>query len=194
MTRLGMRAVVFSMLLGAMASCSDDKKEIKPKFTEQDAKTEEAAFNVPSGKRVFFDFKTNSTKDSLNSMVHFSGMYGSSLKSSRPDQYKMGYFDKENTSLEKLTIEEISTLTINKTDAFSIDASSAGQPATGPAWIIYDYKNNHAVYPTANRYIVMYKGGAFNAEADELYIVQAASVTAARGNADYKINVKKFVR
>ncbi|MGH2624498.1 MAG: hypothetical protein ACRDE7_12585, partial [Sphingobacterium sp.] len=67
-------------------------------------------------------------------------------------------------------------------------------PATGPTWIIYDFKNNHAVYPTPDRYIVMYKGEELNENTDELYILNADSVVAAQGTATYSINVKKFIK
>ncbi|MGJ1412790.1 hypothetical protein ACR78Z_24260 [Sphingobacterium thalpophilum] len=50
------------------------------------------------------------------------------------------------------------------------------------------------LYPTANRYIVMYKGEKLNNEADELYVIQAGSITAASGNATYNINFKRFIK
>ncbi len=177
-----------------ISSCSDDKEIATPKLSDSHAKTEIAKITIPPSKKVFFDFKTNSLQDSAKSMVNLSGMYGSNLQNSRSDVYAMGYFDKENTSIEKLTLQDVLAQKLTATNAFTIDASSAGAPATGPTWIIYDFKNNHAVYPTANRYIVMYKGAALNDNADELYVINAASVSAAQGTANYEINVKKFVK
>ena len=190
-TKLLLSISCFSILA---ISCSEDNPEIAPKLSDSNAIIELSEITVPPGKKVFFDFNTNSVKDSASSMINLSGMYGSDLKNSRADVYKMGYFDKENTSVEKLTLAEITSSEISTTNSFTIDASSAGAPANGPTWIIYDFKNNHAVYPTANRYIVIYKGVSLNDEADELYLINAASIKASQGIADYSINVKKFIK
>lgn len=178
----------------SMTSCSDDNDVVIPKLNDSGAKTELASITVPPNKKVFFDFKTNSVQDSSKSMVNLSGMYGSNLKNSRDDVYSMGYFDMENTSVEKLTLKDILAVKITATNEFTIDASSAGAPAKGATWIIYDFKNNHAVYPTPNRYIVMYKGKVLSDEAEELYVINAGKITAAQGTAAYNINVKKFIK
>ncbi|ULT25495.1 hypothetical protein KUH03_00265 [Sphingobacterium sp. E70] len=127
-------------------------------------------------------------------MINLSGMYGSTLQNTSTENYKMGYFDQENTNIEKLTLAAVLGANITSTEKLGIDASSAGAPATGPTWIIYDFKNNHAVYPTPNRYIVMYKGEKLSDKSDELFVIQAAGITALNGNATYNINFKKFVK
>ncbi|WP_164111833.1 MULTISPECIES: hypothetical protein [Sphingobacterium] len=106
----------------------------------------------------------------------------------------MAYFDKENVSIEKLTLSAVLSSDISATDKLNIDASSAGTPATGPTWIIYNFKNNRAVYPTPNQYIVMYKGEKLNDNADELYMIQTAGITTINGNATYNLNFKKFTK
>src|SRR5690606_2339462 len=90
----------------SITSCSDDDEVVIPKLSDSGAKTELASLTVPPNKKVFFDFKTNSVQDSAKSMVNLSGMYGSNLKNSRDDVYSMGYFDMENTSVEKLTLKD----------------------------------------------------------------------------------------
>ncbi|MGO1242943.1 MAG: hypothetical protein ACTJHT_08640 [Sphingobacterium sp.] len=176
------------------SACSDDDNEILPVLNDANSDTEIAEIVVPPGDKIFFDFKTNTSQDSAESMINLSGMYGSSLSNSRSDTYNMGYFDLEDSSIEDLKLADILEATVTATNDFSIDASSAGAPATGPTWIIYDFQNNHAVYPTPNRYIVMYKGPALNNQADELYVLNAESVVAAQGTATYEINVKKFIK
>ncbi len=186
--------IATGMTFTTMSACSDDDNEVLPVLNDANSETEVATVVVPPGDKIFFDFKTNTSQDSAESMINLSGMYGSSLNNSRSDIYKMGYFDLEDSSIENLKLADILEASITATNDFSIDASSAGAPATGPTWIIYDFQNNHAVYPTPDRYIVMYKGAELNNQADELYVLNAESVVAAQGTATYEINVKKFIK
>lgn len=195
MNRLFKAAALLCALVVGFTSCSkDDDKPLEKKLSDATATTATATIQVPPGAKVYYDFKTNSKQEEDKSMINLSGMYGSTLQNSSPGNYKMAYFDKENTSIEKLTLSAVLSSDITATDKLSIDASSAGTPATGPTWIIYDFKNNHAVYPIPNRYIVMYKGEKLNDNADELYIIQAAGITAINGTATYNLNFKKFTK
>lgn len=182
--------------MSLLASCSSDKdKEVEIiTLSDATAKVEVSNIKVLSGTKVFYDFKTNTTQDSAKSMVNLSGMYGSTLKSSQPNVYKMAYFDKAGTTVEQIKLDDVLSTKLIDAESFTIDASSAGAPAAGPTWIIYDFKNNHAVYPTADRYIVMYKGSSFSKLSDELYVIKAKDITAAQGNADYTLQVKKFIK
>ncbi|WP_343559119.1 hypothetical protein [Sphingobacterium sp.] len=195
MNKLFTTAVLLSALSLGFTSCSkDDDKVEENKLSDATAVTATATIEVPAGAKVFYDFKTNSVQEEAKSMINLSGMYGSTLQKTSAENYKMGYFDQENTSIEKLTLAAVLGSNITSTDKLGIDASSAGAPATGPTWIIYDFKNNHAVYPTPNRYIVMYKGEKLSEKSDELFVIQAAGITALNGNATYNINFKKFVK
>ncbi|MDF2517425.1 MAG: hypothetical protein K0R59_2721 [Sphingobacterium sp.] len=195
MNKLFTTAVLLSALSLGFTSCSkDDDKVEENKLSDATAVTATATIEVPAGAKVFYDFKTNSVQEEAKSMINLSGMYGSTLQKTSAENYKMGYFDQENTSIEKLTLAAVLGSNITSTDKLGIDASSAGAPAAGPTWIIYDFKNNHAVYPTPNRYIVMYKGEKLSEKSDELFVIQAAGITALNGNATYNINFKKFVK
>ncbi|APU97276.1 hypothetical protein AACH28_04880 [Sphingobacterium thalpophilum] len=206
MNRLFTTAALLCALSLGFTSCSKDEAVVEepteqpeekpedPKLSDETAVSSTATIAVPSGVKTFYDFKTNTVQEETKSMINLSGMYGSTLQNTSSDNYKMGYFDQANTSIEKLTLTSVLAANITLTDKLGIDASSAGAPVTGPTWIIYDFANNHAVYPTANRYIVMYKGEKLNNEADELYVIQAGGITAANGNATYNINFKKFVK
>mgnify|MGYP000926522970 CR=1 FL=1 len=195
MNKLFTTAVLLCTLSLGFTSCSkDDDRVEERKLNDATATTAVATIEVPAGAKVFYDFKTNSTQEEAQSMINLSETYGSTLQNSSPKHYKMGYFDQENTSVEKLTLSSILEAKIELTDKLGIDASSAGAPVKGPTWIIYDYKNNHAVYPTPNRYIVIYKGEKLSDKSDELYVIQAAEVTALRGDATYNINFKKFIK
>lgn len=189
-------ALVCALVLGFTSCSKDDDKPGGKKLSDATATTSTATIQVPSGTTVYYDFKTNSKQEKGTSMVSLSGFYGSTLQNSSPENYKMAYFDKENLSLEKLTLSMILSSDIKTANKLGVDASSApgASPSTDPTWIIYDFKNNHAVYPTANRYIVIYKGDKLNDTADELYIIQAAGITAANGNATYNLNFKKFTK
>lgn len=180
--------------LSTMNACSTDDNPLLPVLSDENSTTELAKIVVPPGEKVFYDFKTGALADSAQSMINLSGMYGSSLNNSQSGTYVMGYFDKEESSIDALKLADVLNASLTPTDAFTIDASSAGAPATGPTWIIYDFKNNHAVYPTPDRYIVIYKGEGLNEKTDELYILNADSVAAAQGTATYSINVKKFIK
>lgn len=206
MNRLFTAAALLCALSLGFTSCSKDESVVEepteqpeekpedPKLSDETAVSATAKIEVPSGVKTFYDFKTNAVQEEAKSMINLSGMYGSTLQNTSSDNYKMGYFDQENTSIEKLTLASVLAANITLTDKLGIDASSAGVPVTLPTWIIYDFANNHAVYPTANRYIVMYKGEKLNNEADELYVIQAGSITAASGNATYNINFKRFIK
>ncbi|MGB3065841.1 hypothetical protein [Sphingobacterium thalpophilum] len=206
MNRLFTTAALLCALSLGFTSCSKDESVVEepteqpeekpedPKLSDETAVSATAKIEVPSGVKTFYDFKTNAVQEEAKSMINLSGMYGSTLQNTSSDNYKMGYFDQENTSIEKLTLASVLAANITLTDKLGIDASSAGVPVTLPTWIIYDFANNHAVYPTANRYIVMYKGEKLNNEADELYVIQAGSITAASGNATYNINFKRFIK
>ncbi|KGE12345.1 hypothetical protein [Sphingobacterium deserti] len=187
-------ALACTITMGFM-SCGKDESTIVPVLNNETAVQTEAQVEVLAGQKVFFDFSSNAPTDSVKSMVNLSGMYGSTLKNSQEGVYKMGYFDLQNTSVSALTVEQVLASNITLTNTFTIDATSAGAPAGAtPFWIVYDFANNHAVYPTANRYIVLYKGDNLSPSTDELFIVQAKTVTAARGNASYKIDVKKITK
>ncbi|MBB1643168.1 hypothetical protein [Sphingobacterium sp. UME9] len=195
MNRLFTTAALLCALSLGFTSCSkDDDKIEENKLSDATAVSATATIAVPSGVKTFYDFKTNTVQEEAKSMINLSGMYGSTLQNTSPENYKMGYFDQANTSIEKLTLASVLAANITLTDKLGIDASSAGIPATGPTWIIYDYPSNHAVYPTANRYIVMYKGEKLSNLSDELYLIQAGGITAAGGNATYNINFKKFIK
>lgn len=206
MNRLFTTAALLCALSLGFTSCSKDESVVEepteqpeekpedPKLSDETAVSATAKIEVPSGVKTFYDFKTNAVQEEAKSMINLSGMYGSTLQNTSSDNYKMGYFDQENTSIEKLTLASVLAANITLTDKLGIDASSAGVPVTLPTWIIYDFANNHTVYPTANRYIVMYKGEKLNNEADELYVIQAGSITAASGNATYNINFKRFIK
>ncbi|MEZ0454698.1 hypothetical protein ABTW24_24130 [Sphingobacterium thalpophilum] len=206
MNRLFTTAALLCALSLGFTSCSKDESVVEepteqpeekpedPKLSDETAVSATAKIEVPSGVKTFYDFKTNAVQEEAKSMINLSGMYGSTLQNTSSDNYKMGYFDQEHTSIEKLTLASVLAANITLTDKLGIDASSAGVPVTLPTWIIYDFANNHAVYPTANRYIVMYKGEKLNNEADELYVIQAGSITAASGNATYNINFKRFIK
>lgn len=194
MNRLFKAVALVCALVVGFTSCSKD--DVEKKLSDATATNSTATIQVPSGAKVYYDFKTNSTQEKDKGMISLSGMYGSTLENNLPGNYKMGYFDKENVSIEKLTLSMILSSDIKAANKLGIDASSApgASPSTDPTWIIYDFKNNHAVYPTANRYIVMYKGEKPNDSADELYIIQAAGITALKGDATYNLNVKKFTK
>ncbi len=187
-------ALLCTLSLGFTSCSKDDDKVEESKLNDATAITAVAKIEVPAGAKVFYDFKTNSVQEEAKSMINLSGMYGSTLQNTSTENYKMGYFDQENTNIEKLTLAAVLGANIISTEKLGIDASSAGAPATGPTWIIYDFKNNHAVYPTPNRYIVMYKGEKLSDKSDELFVIQAAGITALNGNATYNINFKKFVK
>lgn len=189
-------ALVCALSLGFTSCSKDDGKVEESKLSDATAVTAIATIEIPSGAKVFYDFKTNTVQDEGKGMINLSSLYGSTLQNTSPTNYKMGYFDKENTSIEKLTLSSVLSADIKLTDKLGIDASSApgGKPSTDPTWIIYDYNNNHAVYPTPNRYIVMYKGEKLSTTTDELYVIQAGGITAVKQDASYKINFKKFVK
>ncbi|TDS07462.1 hypothetical protein [Sphingobacterium paludis] len=188
-------AIACTATIGFIACNKGDDHMAVPALSDESAVQVEAKIDVPAGQKVFFDFNTNAQADSAKSMVNLSGMYGSTLKNSQETVYKMGYFDMQNTSVSALTVQQVLGANITLTNTFSIDATSAGAPAgSTPFWIVYDFANNHAVYPTANRYIVWYKGENLSAASDELFIAQAKRVTAARGNASYEIDVKKITK
>src|SRR5690606_35363897 len=136
--------IASGLALCTMSACSTDDNPILPVLNDENSTTELATIVVPPGEKIFYDFKTGALADSAQSMINLSGMYGSSLNNSQAGTYTMGYFDKEKAPIDALKLADVLNASITPTDAFSIDASSAGAPATGPTWIIYDFKNNHA--------------------------------------------------
>lgn len=182
-----------AVTLITFSACSD-KDPAVPVLNDANATTEVATIVVPPNGEVFYDFNTNSVQDSATSMISLSGTYGSALENSRPNVYQMGYFDQEDTSVEDLVLADILGADFKAANSLTIDASSAGAPAMGPTWVIYDHHNNHAVYPTPDRYIVLYKGATLDKHADELYVMQATTIGAAQGTATYSMTFKKFIK
>lgn len=169
-------------------ACKKDKVE-DPK-EEEVFKTEGLNVAVPSGKTIFYDLKKQEDATESSYTFKLSGMYGSRLDLGNQG-YQMGYFDLKNTSIKDIKLTntaDFNQLDVKETNFLTIDASTAGEPANGPTWIIYDYKNNHAVYPTADRYIVFYKKADIISGAQtEVIIMQADKVTAKDGNARYQL-------
>ncbi|MGJ1284183.1 hypothetical protein ACR79P_02680 [Sphingobacterium spiritivorum] len=177
------------------SSCSDDDKEIKPVVLEDSKATVQTATIAASASaKGFYNLNTNTKTDSINSTINMSDMFGSTLKPSHPNTYKLGYFDRENTSVDALNLEILKKVELKETSSLIVDATSANVPVKGPTWIIYDYKNNHAVYPIANRYVVLYKGSEFSEKADEIYVLQAEKVVAANSVGTYTIKYKKYAK
>ncbi|MEN5197373.1 hypothetical protein [Sphingobacterium faecium] len=159
---------------------------------EKEVKTGTVA--AASGKTVFYDLLNDKiTETAETSLVNLSGMYGSTLKPSMT-AYKFGYFDLKGKTIEDIKIANLKELDFKEATSLGIDASSAGQPAIGPTWIIYDFKNNHAVYPTADRFVLLYKGTSLSENANEVIIFKAESVVALNGDATYTLKIKQFIK
>src|SRR5690606_29787769 len=149
MNRLFTTAALLCALSLGFTSCSKDESVVEepteqpeekpedPKLSDETAVSATAKIEVPSGVKTFYDFKTNAVQEEAKSMINLSGMYGSTLQNTSSDNYKMGYFDQEHTSIEKLTLASVLAANITLTDKLGIDASSAGVPVTLPTWIIY---------------------------------------------------------
>lgn len=185
-------ALLCALSLGFTSCSKDDDKVEESKLSDATAVTATATIEIPAGAKVFYDFKTNAVQEEGKGMINLSGTYGSTLQNTSTTNYKMGYFDKENTSIEKLTLSSVLSAEIKLTDKLGIEF--ANQPTQDPSWIIYDQPNNHSVYAKPNRYVVMYKGEKLSATSDELYVIQAGKITALKGDATYNIGFKKFVK
>lgn len=195
MNKLFTTAALVCALSFGFTSCSkDDGKVEESKLSDATAVTAIATIEIPSGAKVFYDFKTNTVQDEGKGMINLSGTYGSTLQNTSTANYKMGYFDQENTSIEKLSLSSVLSADIKLTDKLGIEFAGTDQPTKDPNWIIYDHDNNYSVYAKPNRYVVLFKGEKLSATSDELYIIQAGKITALKGDATYNINFKKFVK
>ena len=187
-------AICISALALAVTHLASCKKDDVKNPDEEIVLPDSSKIEVLKGATVYYDLNKKSTSDESSSTFTLSGMYGSTLKAGNQG-YKLGYFDLENTKIEDIKLENYAdylNLKIQETPSLTIDASSAGQPASGPTWIIYDFKNNHAVYPTANRYVVLYKKVESSDNSYQFFIMQAKNITALDGNATYELNIKEF--
>lgn len=187
-------ALVCALSLGFTSCSKDDDKVEESKLSDATAVTAIATIEIPSGAKVFYDFKTNTVQDEGKGMINLSGTYGSTLQNTSTANYKMGYFDQENTSIEKLSLSSVLSADIKLTDKLGIEFAGTDQPTKDPNWIIYDHDNNYSVYAKPNRYVVLFKGEKLSATSDELYVIQAGKITALKGDATYNINFKKFVK
>ncbi|MDR2273499.1 MAG: hypothetical protein LBF27_21500 [Sphingobacterium sp.] len=195
MNKLFTTATLVCALSFGFTSCSkDDDKVEESKLSDATAVTAIATIEIPSGAKVFYDFKTNTVQDEGKGMINLSGTYGSTLQNTSTANYKMGYFDQENTSIEKLPLSSVLSADIKLTDKLGIEFAGTDQPTKDPNWIIYDHDNNYSVYAKPNRYVVLFKGEKLSATSDELYVIQAGKITALKGDATYNINFKKFVK
>ncbi|WP_104381485.1 hypothetical protein [Sphingobacterium sp. HMA12] len=187
-------ALVCALSLGFTSCSKDDDKGEENKLSDATAVTAIATIEIPAGAKVFYDFKTNTVQEEGKGMINLSGTYGSTLQNTSTANYKMGYFDKENTSIEKLTLSSVLSADIKLTDKLGIEFAGKNQPTKDPNWIIYDHENNYSVDAKPNRYVVLFKGEKLSATSDELYVIQAGKITALRGDATYNINFKKFLK
>ena len=177
------------------SSCSDDDKEIKPVVLEDSKATVQTATIAASASaKGFYNLNTNTKTDSINSTINMSDIFGSTLKPSHPNTYKLGYFDRENTSVDAINLEILKKVELKETPSLIVDATSAGAPLTAPTWVYYDHKNGYTVTPIKNRYVVLYKGSDFSEKADEIYVLQADKVVAANGVGTYTIKYKKYAK
>ncbi|MEJ5090531.1 hypothetical protein GEO21_10845 [Sphingobacterium faecium] len=176
-----------------ITSCKKDDKGIDKE--EEAVLADSIKIIVPQGATAYYDLSKNTIGTESSNSFNLSGMYGSSLKAGNQG-YQLGYFDLENTKIEDIKLasaEDFVKLNIKKVSSLGIDATSAGAPVTGPTWIIYDFKNNHAVYPTANRFVVLYKKADFPNNSFEVYIMRAKDVSALNGIGTYNLSIKKAI-
>ncbi|GEM63832.1 hypothetical protein SF1_18140 [Sphingobacterium faecium NBRC 15299] len=177
-----------------LSSCKSDDNDVNPAILlDSKATVKTSTIVVPPSTTLYYDLVKNIAAEEKTSTINLSGMYGSTLKPSTT-AYKFGYFDLAGKTIDAIKVSDLETLNFTETPSLAIDASSAGQPATGPTWIIYDFKNNHAVYPTANRFIILYKGTTLSKDAEEVIIFNAESVVALNGEATYTLKVKHFAK
>ncbi len=174
----------------SFSSCKKDKTETIV-LEDSKAKVQQSVISIPSSTKAFFNLLTNAKVDSAASTINLSGMYASTLMPSS-NTYKFGYIDVENSSVQNITLENLSKAKFNDTAKLEIDATSAGLAVGGPTWIIYDYPAGHKVYAVPNRYVVLYKGSSLSKNADEIIVFKAADVVASRGDATYTLDVKIF--
>lgn len=188
-------ALVISALAFSTTQFSACKKDDKVIEQEKPVLADSIKIVVPQGTTAYYDLSKNTVGTEASNSFNLSGMYGSSLKPGNQG-YQLGYFDLENTKIEDIKLAnsaDFIKLNIKKVASLGIDASSAGAPATGPTWIIYDFKNNHAVYPTANRFVVLYKKIDAPANSFEVFIMRAKDVSALNGTGTYNLSIKKAV-
>lgn len=176
-----------------LSSCDKEDNVTVVQLQDSKATVKTSTIYVPSKSTVYYDLVNDREADAATGTINLSGMYGSTLKANAKD-YKFGYFDLKGKTINDIKVSDLKSLDFKATTLLSIDASSAGAPASSPTWIIYDSPNNHAVYPTADRFVVLYKGTTLSENSDEVIIFIADDVIALNGNATYTLKVKRFVK
>ncbi|WP_164111832.1 MULTISPECIES: hypothetical protein [Sphingobacterium] len=74
MNRLFKAAALLCALVVGFTSCSKDDVSHQKKLSDATATTATATTQLPSGVKVYYDFKTNSKQEEDKSMINLSGM------------------------------------------------------------------------------------------------------------------------
>jgi hypothetical protein len=150
---------------------------------------------VVTGKEpVFFDLIKNQAAETIEaSTINFSGISSATVKPSTT-AYKFGYFDLKGKTVEDIKVADLKGLDFKEATSLGLDATSMHVPLTGPTWMIYAGAPTHAVYPTADRFVLLYKGASLSENADDVIIFKAEELITVGRDITFKLKVKQFTK